>query len=100
MQVHPSLTPLPKELMYTDFVFPEDVASHVPNSEVLFDAARFDALEPMDPKLWNQELMRREEWFKHWTKATHRSSGTNRTRRTGRSGRLARARSQAYGDRT
>jgi hypothetical protein len=63
---------VPKELMYTDFVYPEDVEKRrVANSEVAFDAVagarRFDALEPMDPKLWNQELMRRDEWFKHWS---------------------------------
>jgi hypothetical protein len=90
---------VPKELMYTDFVYGEGI----PNSEVAFDAksvARFDALEPMDPKLWNQELMRREEWFKHWAQATHQLAGPNHTRRTGRADRLARARFQAYGGRT
>ena len=55
---------VPKELVYTDFVYPEDL---IPNSEVAFDAAksakRFDALEPLDPELWNEEVMRREEWW-------------------------------------
>ena len=88
---------VPKELMYTDFVYPEDVEMLEADRG---SPERFDALEPMDPKLWNEELMRREEWFKHWIQASHRSSGTNHTRRTGRAGRLARARSQAYGGRT
>ena len=66
---------VPKELMYTDFVYGEGIP--IPNSEVAFDVAksvaRFDALEPMDPKLWTQELMRREEWFKHWIQTRHTS---------------------------
>jgi hypothetical protein len=95
---------VPKELMYMDFVYPEEIQRHVPNSEVAFDAAkRFDALEPLDPKLWNQELMRRDEWFKHWTQFNLEQGGatTHRlARHTGRAGRLARARFQAYGGRT
>ena len=92
---------VPMELMYTDFVYgPRPM---IPNSEVTFDAAkRFDALEPLDPKLWNQELMRRDEWFKNWfnpnkAPTTHR---LRLPRHTGRADRLARARFQAYGDRT
>ena len=43
---------VPKELMYTDFVYGEDIP--IPNSEVAFDAAsvvRFDALDPMNAPL-------------------------------------------------
>ena len=83
---------VPAELMYDEFIYPEDVEMECYES----DPMEFDSLEPVDPKLWQEELMRREEWFKHWHKPDKRTSKVTR-RHSPRDLRERRARQRAYG---
>ena len=83
---------VPAELMYDEFVYPEDIEMECYES----DPTDFDNLEPMDSKLWQEELMRREEWFKHWHKQDRRTSKITK-RHSPRDLRERRAREQAYG---
>ena len=83
---------VPAELMYDEFIYPEDIEMECFES----DPTDFDNLEPMDPKLWQEELMRREEWFKHWHKPDTRTSKISK-RSSPRDLREQRARQQAYG---
>ena len=83
---------MPAEIMYNEFIYPEDVEMECYES----DPTVFDGLEPMDPKLWSEELMRREEWFKNWHKPDPRTSKITK-RHSPRDLRERRARQQAYG---
>jgi len=86
---------VPAELMYDEFIYPEDIEMECFES----DPTNFDGLEPMDPKLWQEELMRREEWFKHWHKPVPKEPTRFRKNQPGseRTMRERRAREQAYG---
>ena len=55
---------VPEELMYDEFIYPEDIEMECFES----DPTNFDSLPTIDEKLWQEELDRREKWFKSWYK--------------------------------
>ena len=71
---------VPDELMYDEFIYPEDIEMECFES----DPIKFDSLPPMDEKLWQEELDRRERWFRSWHKPDKRVSKVTWNRRSPR----------------
>ena len=67
---------VPEELMYDDFIYPEDIEMECFES----DPTNFDSLPPIDEKLWQEELARRERWFRSWHKPDKRCSQITKRR--------------------
>ena len=59
---------VPEELMYDEFIYPEDVQMECFES----DPTNFDSLPTIDELLWQEELDRRKKSFRAWQDAMNR----------------------------
>ena len=71
---------VPEELMYDEFIYPEDIEMECFEA----DPIKFDSLPRMSEKDWQEELARRERWFKSWHKPDRRVSKVTWKRRSPR----------------